>query len=81
MSMWPSKQSLIDTHKAGKRQRRCRFDPMRNLTKKQKILVKVLLALVVVALAAGLGVGISRAVGGGIWSGDGYTRTIPGQNN
>ncbi|KAF2759316.1 hypothetical protein EJ05DRAFT_485350 [Pseudovirgaria hyperparasitica] len=78
MSMWPSKQSLIADAKAAKRQRRCGgHDPMRNLSKKQKLTAKILIALLAVGLAVGLGVGISRAVGGGIWSGDHKTKYIP----
>ncbi|KAI9777746.1 MAG: hypothetical protein M1835_005162 [Candelina submexicana] len=50
-----------------KKQRRCH--PMRNLTKKQKLWVQLLIALVIVATAVGIGVGISKAVGGGVVKG------------
>ncbi|KAI9704136.1 MAG: hypothetical protein M1836_006997 [Candelina mexicana] len=50
-----------------KKQRRC--NSMRNLTKKQKLWVQLLIALVIVATAVGIGVGISRAVGGGVVKG------------
>ncbi|KAI9724521.1 MAG: hypothetical protein M1812_000589 [Candelaria pacifica] len=46
-----------------------RWNPMRNLTKKQKLWVQLLVALVIIATAVGIGVGISRAVGGGVVKG------------
>jgi len=47
------------------------------LTKKQKLWVKIFIALFVLAAAVGLGVGISRAVGGGVWAGNGHNKQIP----
>ena len=42
--------------------------------------VYLAIALFVVAAAVGLGVGISRAVGGGVWSGNGQSKQIPANN-
>jgi hypothetical protein len=38
---------------------------------------KIIIALLVIGAAVGLGVGISRAVGGGVWAGDGRSKEIP----
>jgi len=44
-----------------------RWNPMRKLNKRQKLWAKILIALVIVGAAVGIGVGISKAVGGGVW--------------
>lgn len=75
-AMWPSRQTLLQQRKAEKRSRR-RCDLFGSLTKRQKLLVQILIALVVVGAAVGVGVGISRAVGGGVWSGNGQTKQLP----
>ena len=40
---------------------------MRRLTRRQRIWVKILIALIIVGAAVGIGVGVSRAVGSGVW--------------
>jgi len=74
-SVWPAKQTLQEKALLAKKQRGCA--PLRNLSKKQRFWVMMLIGLVVVAAAVGLGVGISRAVGGGVWAGDDQTVKIP----
>lgn len=75
-TVWPTKQTLQDKARAAKTQRRtCQW--WGRLNKKQKIMVEVFIGLTVVALAVGLSVGISRAVGGGVWAGTGQSHTIP----
>ncbi|KAF2876323.1 hypothetical protein BDV95DRAFT_222638 [Massariosphaeria phaeospora] len=74
-TMWPSKQAVMDKRKTSKRARGCNL--FKNLNSKQRLWVKIVIALIIVAAAVGLGVGISRAVGGGVWSGDGQSKTIP----
>ncbi|RMZ74121.1 hypothetical protein GMOD_00004970 [Pyrenophora seminiperda CCB06] len=74
-TMWPTRQAVLDKRKSYKRKRGCAF--FRNLTSKQRLWAKIVIALLVVAAAVGLGVGISRAVGGGVWAGDGRSREIP----
>ena len=44
-----------------------RWNPLRNLSKRQKLLVKILFALFVVGAAVGLGIGIAKATGTGVW--------------
>jgi len=74
-TMWPTRQAVLDKRKSYKRKRGCAF--FRNLNSKQRLWAKIIIALLVVAAAVGLGVGISRAVGGGVWAGDGKSKEIP----
>lgn len=41
-----------------------------NLTKKQRIMVQILIALLFIGAVTGLGVGVSKAMGTGIWKGE-----------
>ncbi|KAL6706880.1 hypothetical protein ACN47E_005023 [Coniothyrium glycines] len=74
-TMWPSRQAVMDKRKSYQRKRGCAF--FRSLTIKQRMWAKIIIALLVVAAAVGLGVGISRAVGGGVWAGQGQSKEIP----
>jgi hypothetical protein len=73
-TMWPSRQDQLVRKKEHKRARGCKL--YRNLTSRQRLWVKIIIGLLVVAAAAGLGVGISRAVGGGVWSSPGQSKQI-----
>ncbi|GAM84704.1 hypothetical protein ANO11243_027030 [Dothideomycetidae sp. 11243] len=83
-SMWPSRQTLKTRAKQDKTQRRgstC-FGLSKKwggLTRKQRLWIRVLLVLVVVALGVGVAVGISRAVGGGVYT-KGGSKQIPGSS-
>ncbi|KAL9037020.1 MAG: hypothetical protein Q9180_003964 [Flavoplaca navasiana] len=48
----------------------------RNLSKRQKVLVHVLIALVFVGAVTGLGLGVSKAMGTGIWKTDSASQPI-----
>ena len=73
---WPTKQTLREKAKQDKyKDRSCRW--WGDLSRKQKMWIKILIGLTIVALAVGLSVGISRAVGGGVWTGTGESHTIP----
>lgn len=74
-TMWPSRQAVLEKRKDFKRNKGCNL--FQGLTSKQRIWAKILIALLVVGAAVGLGVGISRAVGGGVWAGDGKSKAIP----
>lgn len=65
----------MDKQKSYKRSRGCNL--FKNLNSKQRLWAKIVIALLVVAAAVGLGVGISRAVGGGVWAGQGKSKEIP----
>lgn len=63
--VWPSKQQMDKKYRMMERRKGC--GPLRRLNKNQKLWAKILIALVVVGAAVGIGIGISRAVGGGVW--------------
>lgn len=74
-TMWPSRQAVLEKRKDHKRKKGCNL--FKGLTSKQRLWIKIIIALLVVGAAVGLGVGISRAVGGGVWAGDGKSKEIP----
>ncbi|KAF2016033.1 hypothetical protein BU24DRAFT_190580 [Aaosphaeria arxii CBS 175.79] len=74
-TMWPSRQAMMEKKKMSRRARGCNL--FRNLNSKQRLWAKIVIALFVIAAAVGLGVGISRAVGGGVWSSPGQSKPIP----
>lgn len=73
-TMWPSRQTIMENKKMHKRARGCNL--FRSLNSKQRLWAKILIAALVIAAAVGLGVGISRAVGGGVWKSKGHTQEI-----
>jgi dihydrodipicolinate synthase/N-acetylneuraminate lyase len=74
-TMWPSRQAVLDKRRDHKRKKGCNL--FQGLTTKQRLWIKIIIALLVVGAAVGLGVGISRAVGGGVWAGEGKSKEIP----
>ncbi|KAH6612516.1 hypothetical protein C7974DRAFT_79725 [Boeremia exigua] len=74
-TMWPSRQAVLEKRKDHKRKKGCNL--FQGLTSKQRLWIKIIIALLVIGAAVGLGVGISRAVGGGVWAGDGKSKEIP----
>lgn len=77
-AMWPSRQTLVDKHKAEKRQRRGRkrcgcgpvVDFWARFNARQKLIIKIVIALLVVGAMIGIGVGISIAVNGTVYVSD-----------
>ncbi|KAF2099184.1 hypothetical protein NA57DRAFT_56799 [Rhizodiscina lignyota] len=80
--MWPSQKTLkAQRQEAKKKERMCKMcNCWGRLNKKQKILVQIVIALLVCGAAVGLGVGISKAVGGGVWASQGQTKSIGDQD-
>ena len=64
-TVWPARRQLLEKHIAMKKSEGC--SPMRNLSKKQRLWVKILIALLIVGGAIAIGVGVSKAVGAGVW--------------
>ena len=64
-TVWPGKHQLIENRNKMEKNRGCH--PMRNLSKKQKLWVKILIAMIIVGAAVGLGIGISKATGSGVF--------------
>ncbi|KAM3414659.1 hypothetical protein BST61_g9818 [Cercospora zeina] len=84
-AMWPSKQALKQKYLAEKQQRRQKngikiLMPVRErwatLSKRNKLIAKLLLGLFIIGMAVGLGVGISKAVQGSYYVKDGSSKPI-----
>ncbi|KAL9112415.1 MAG: hypothetical protein Q9227_003257 [Pyrenula ochraceoflavens] len=67
----PKKKSMCRVKQRGK-------PWLPGLTPKQRLMVKLLIALVIIGAMVGIGVGISKAVGGGVWKSDNQTSQIGG---
>ena len=63
--IWPCPRKIRERHLARKQRRGC--DPLRSFSKKQRILIQSIIALLLIASITGLGIGISKAVGGGVF--------------
>lgn len=81
-TMWPSKQTLKQQKQATKLGKRKKgiCAPVLNMwsdcTKRQRLLLKIVIALFVIGAAVGLGVGISIAVKGAYYTGDGKSQQV-----
>ncbi|KAL9127475.1 MAG: hypothetical protein Q9217_003657 [Psora testacea] len=81
-TMWPSKNKLIkQPNPAGtiKGSRACA--PYRRLSKRQKLCAQLLIAVLIVGAATGLGIGISKAVGSGVWKSNNSQVPIGGSHS
>jgi hypothetical protein len=74
-TMWPSASELRDRHKREKRARS--RNPLRKLSRRNRVIISVVIALTVISAAVGIGVGISRAYHGEVWAGNGKSMPIP----
>lgn len=68
-TVWPGQKALMDAKRVERRRGEC-WNPMRGLDKRTKLWLKVLIAALIVGIAVAVGLGISKAVGGGIWKQD-----------
>ena len=67
-TVWPGQKTLKEAKRAERLKRRGGFwNPMRGLEARTKFWLKVLIAAIIIGAAVGIGLGISKAVGGGIW--------------
>jgi hypothetical protein len=69
LTMWPTQTDLKAKAKAEKRLRT--RNPMIRLSKRNRIIVSIIIALTVIGAAIGIGVGVSRAYHGEVWAGNG----------
>jgi len=74
--MWPTQQEV---KQKAKREKKARLlcAPMRKLSRRNRIIVSVVMALTIVAAAIGIGLGVSRAYNGSLWAGSGKNKPIP----
>jgi hypothetical protein len=78
LTMWPTQTDLKAKAKAEKRLRT--RNPMIRLSKRNRIIVSIIIALTVIGAAIGIGVGVSKAYHGEVWAGNG--KQIPiGESN
>lgn len=63
--MWPGKDHWKRKAKAAKMKRSCNC--LAHLSKRNRIIVKILIGLLIIGIAVGVGVGISKPLGAGIW--------------
>ncbi|MCJ1406717.1 hypothetical protein MMC19_000785 [Ptychographa xylographoides] len=73
-SVWPDKSARLRQTMERKRQRGCAC--MARLSTRQKWVVKVAIAVLVVGCAVGLGVGIGKVVGARVYKSQGQTQVI-----
>jgi hypothetical protein len=84
--MWPSKQTLVQTRQAEKKKRRDQqccggCGPVRDFwarfTKRQKLFLKIALALFLLGVVVAIAVGITVAVNGTVYVSQGHQEQIP----
>ena len=84
--MWPSKQTLMQTRKAEKKKRRDQqwcggcgplHDFWARFTKRQKLFLKIALALFLLGVVVAIAVGITVAVNGTVYVSQGHQEQIP----
>ena len=63
--VWPCAETMRKKKLALQRAKGCA--PFRRLSKRQKVVVQIIIAFVLIGAITGLGVGISKAVGGGVF--------------
>jgi hypothetical protein len=77
VAMWPSLQSQKEKAKMAKKQKCAKsWNPMHRLGRRQKLVVAAVIALLIIGAAVGIGVGVSKAVGGGVKSATGENKPI-----
>ena len=64
-TVWPHQSTLKQRSKDMKRRRGCML--FRRLTRKQRIIAQIVIAVLIVGAAIGIGIGVSKAVGAGVW--------------
>jgi hypothetical protein len=72
--VWPQKSTLMRQKLEWKKKRGCA--PWNTLSKKQKLIAKIIIMLLVCGLVVGVAVGISRAVGGTVYHDEDHSRPI-----
>ena len=69
-AVWPSDKFRKEQEAMVKSKEHSSYSPFKHMSRKQKFWVKILIAVVIVGAITGLGVGITKAVGGGVFRTD-----------
>ena len=78
-AVWPSDKVRKQQEAMVKSKEHGSYSPFKHMSRKQKFWVKVLMAVVIVGAITGLGVGITKAVGGGVFRTDSNSSAPIGQ--
>ena len=78
-AVWPSDKVRKEQEAMVKSKEHSSYSPFKHLSRKQKVWVKILIAVVIVGAITGLGVGITKAVGGGVFRTDSNSSAPIGQ--
>ncbi|CAD6565331.1 MAG: hypothetical protein ASARMPREDX12_005774 [Alectoria sarmentosa] len=66
-AVWPSSKVRKEHEAMMKSKRHNTYSPFKRMSKKQKFWVQLIIAIVIIGAITGLGVGITKAVGGGVF--------------
>ena len=80
-TVWPSSKVRKQHEAMIKSKEHNSYSPLKRLSKKQKFCVKLLIAIVIIGAITGLGVGITKAVGGGVFRTSSNSSAPIGNNN
>ena len=78
-AVWPSDKVRKQQEAMVKSKEHSSYSPFKHMSRKQKFWVKILIAVVIVGAITGLGVGITKAVGGGVFRTDSNSSAPIGQ--
>ena len=67
--VWPGKDHWRQKAKAAKRERRA-CNCLAHLSRRNRIIVKVLIGVLIIGIAVAVGFGVSKPLGAGIWHGN-----------
>lgn len=79
--VWPCAEQLRKKQEEARLRKSRGCSPFRRLSKRQKIVVHIIIALFLIGAITGLGVGISKAVGGGVFRTTNNTNAPIGNGN
>ena len=78
-TVWPSDKVRKQQEAMMKSKEHGSYSPFKRMSKRQKFWVKILIAVIVVGAITGLGIGITKAVGGGVFRTDSNSSAPIGQ--
>ena len=76
--VWPCRSQLLRQESEMRRSRSC--GPFKDMSKKQKLITQILLALLVIGAGFGLGIGVAKATNSGIYKNSNSQTSIAGSD-